>query len=226
MTGKSAAAGEADLAVLDLFAGIESQVLRVLVGGLARRPIQVGGGWAISEGDAACAVLLRGRLALDFDASGSALRTIGLVEEGDVLVRPGSGGGSSPALRCRAIEESEVLLVDAATLARWMTVPQLAANVVRVLSAQVADRELAISIALETRVERRLLLKVRQLAERFGRVTPEGVRLDLRLTHQQLAEMVGAVRESVTIALRSLAEQGILEVRNRTILLLRNDIDA
>ena len=86
--------------------------------------------------------------------------------------------------------------------------PALAANLVRVLSAQIADRELAVAIALEPRVERRLLLKLRQLAERWGRVTPDGIRLDLRLTHQELANMVGAVRESVTIALGRLASAG------------------
>ena len=97
--------------------------------------------------------------------------------------------------------------------------PALAANLVRVLSAQIADRELAVAIALEPRVERRLLRKLRQLAERWGRVTPDGIRLDLRLTHQELANMVGAVRESVTIALGRLAEAGEIEVRNRTLII-------
>ena len=98
-------------------------------------------------------------------------------------------------------------LVDRARMEAWMHDPALAANLVRVLSAQIADRELAVAIALEPRVERRLLLKLRQLAERWGRVTPDGIRLDLRLTHQELANMVGAVRESVTIALGRLAER-------------------
>ena len=61
------------------------------------------------------------------------------------------------------------------------------------------------------------MLKLCQLGERFGRVTPQGVRLDLRLTHQQLADMVGAVRESVTIALGKLAQTDELTVENRTI---------
>ena len=82
-----------------------------------------------------------------------------------------------------------------------------------------ADRELAVAIALEPRVERRLLLKLRQLAERWGRVTPDGIRLDLHLTHQELANMIGAVRESVTIALGRLASAGEIEVRNRTLLI-------
>jgi CRP/FNR family transcriptional regulator len=60
-------------------------------------------------------------------------------------------------------------------------------------------------------------MKIGQLAERFGRATPQGLRLDLRLTHQQLADMVGAVRESVTIAMGRLAASGDLVIDNRTI---------
>ncbi len=120
-------------------------------------------------------------------------------------------------MRCFAIEESLIHLVDRERMEAWLRDPALAANLVRVLSAQIAERELAVAIALEPRVERRLLLKLRQLAERWGRVTPEGIRLDLRLTHQELANMVGAVRESVTLALGRLADAGEIEVRNRTL---------
>ncbi|HSC02450.1 MAG TPA: helix-turn-helix domain-containing protein, partial [Solirubrobacteraceae bacterium] len=41
-----------------------------------------------------------------------------------------------------------------------------------------------------------------------GTVTPEGVRLDVRLTHELLAAVTGARRPSVTTALRRLAEHG------------------
>jgi CRP-like cAMP-binding protein len=122
-------------------------------------------------------------------------------------------------VRCYAIQASRVLLVDGPRLDAWMDVPALASGLVRVLSDAVADRELALAIALEPTVERRLLLKLRQLAERWGSVTPDGIRLDLRLTHQELANMVGAVRETVTISLGRLAESGEIEVRNRTLLI-------
>ena len=64
----------------------------------------------------------------------------------------------------------------------------LAANVVRVLSAQIADR----SWRWRSRWSRASSgACCCQLAERWGRVTPDGIRLDLRLTHQELANMVG-----------------------------------
>ena len=173
----------------------------------------------IAETGVACCLVRSGRLALDFEAHDKAHhRTVTLVEEGDVLVPPSDRWAAiGPRLRCRAFEPSIVILVDSERFEQWLAEPQFAANLVRILAAQVADRELAVAIALEPRVERRLLLKLRQLGERFGRVTPQGVRLDLHLTHQQLADMVGAVRESVTIALGKLVQSDELTVENRTI---------
>lgn len=59
-------------------------------------------------------------------------------------------------------------------------------------------------------VDLRVLLLLWHLADRWGRVRPEGVRLDLHLTHDLLAHMVGAHRTSVTLALRKLTEEGRL----------------
>jgi CRP/FNR family transcriptional regulator, cyclic AMP receptor protein len=47
-------------------------------------------------------------------------------------------------------------------------------------------------------------------AERWGRVTPDGVVLRLHLTHDLLAGIVGARRPPVTSALSSLAQKGLV----------------
>lgn len=215
-----------DFHAIDLFAGLDDAALTAAVDGL--RAVRVGAGaeFDVAATGALCCVIGGGRLALAVIAPEGRERTIGMLEQGDVLVRPlEPWAASGPQVRCFAIEDSLVHLVDRARMATWMQEPALAANLVRVLSAQLADLEMAVAIALEPRVERRLLLKLRQLAERWGRVTPDGIRLDLRLTHQELANMVGAVRESVTIALGRLSEAGEIEVRNRTVIIRPPDQD-
>jgi CRP-like cAMP-binding protein len=212
---------------LDLFAGLDETALRSAVRELDAVVVPAGDEFDIAASGAVCGIVGGGRLALAFIAEEDRERTIGMLEEGDVIVRPTDGWAAvGPRVRCFAIEDALMHLVDRRRLDAWMHDPALAANVVRVLSAQIADRELAVAIALEPRVERRLLLKLRQLAERWGRVTPDGIRLDLRLTHQELANMVGAVRESVTIALGRLASAGEIEVRNRTLLIRPPEAEA
>jgi hypothetical protein len=61
------------------------------------------------------------------------------------------------------------------------------------------------------RVDDRMLVLLWALAERWGRVSPEGVRVPVGLPHRTLATLVGARRPSVTTALTGLAREGLVE---------------
>lgn len=75
-------------------------------------------------------------------------------------------------------------------------------------------------------IEERLLLLFAHYGERWGKVTPQGVRLDLPLTHDLLASLSGAQRPTVTIALRSLTKQRLLTRVSRDRWLLVRDPDT
>jgi CRP/FNR family cyclic AMP-dependent transcriptional regulator len=67
------------------------------------------------------------------------------------------------------------------------------------------------AIAQLPRVEDRVLVLLWTLAERWGRVGPQGVRLPLGLPHRTLATLVGARRPSVTTAVTGLTRAGLVE---------------
>jgi CRP-like cAMP-binding protein len=75
------------------------------------------------------------------------------------------------------------------------------------------SRVLALRLVVNqlVRLEDRLMITMWGLAERFGRVTPDGVILPLELTHSTLARLVGARRPSVTSALGVLSREGFVE---------------
>ena len=60
------------------------------------------------------------------------------------------------------------------------------------------------------RIDQRLLALLWQLADKIGRATPDGVILDLPLTHAMLGDLVGAKRPTVSLALTALADEGVL----------------
>lgn len=62
----------------------------------------------------------------------------------------------------------------------------------------------------------RLLLVLWQFADRWGTVTPEGVLLDIPLTHELLAATVGARRPSVSVAVGRLSTRGRVRPRPRS----------
>jgi CRP/FNR family cyclic AMP-dependent transcriptional regulator len=70
-------------------------------------------------------------------------------------------------------------------------------------------------------VETRLVVLFWHLAERWGRVTPEGISVRLRLPHELLGQLVGCRRASVTTALHRIDESGRLTRRADGTWLLR-----
>jgi cAMP-binding proteins - catabolite gene activator and regulatory subunit of cAMP-dependent protein kinases len=73
-------------------------------------------------------------------------------------------------------------------------------------------------------VRTRILKRLLRLAQENGTETPEGLLIGMKVTHQQMAEMVGAVRETVTKVFNELQEEGIIVVRQKMILLPNPDL--
>ncbi len=64
-------------------------------------------------------------------------------------------------------------------------------------------------------VNGRLALQLLRLSEQHGIVTPEGVRINLRLTQTDLGALVGASRESVNKVMGYFRRQGFISVDDR-----------
>lgn len=205
---------------LEIFSGLPPDLVRDLTANL---PLRRYAADAEVEVPAAAPfrLVVTGCVAVGFEGEIERRHAV-VLRAGDLMVRPLPGwDGVGPAVVAMALEDAVVATVDQRRLDAWMSVAALATSIVQCLSLQVAEREAGIAVAMEPRVERRLLLTLHALALRWGRVTHDGVRLDLRLTHQDLARRIGGARESVTLAMRRLRERGDLTVNNRVMTLRR-----
>ena len=135
--------------------------------------------------------------------------TTQLVGAGDVIPLGAWGDGAAPfEVAWRAAADSELAILDARFLAAAQHWPWLGARLVE-RSLRWADRAAVLqAISQLGRVDLRLVALFWHLADRWGRVGPQGVMLPLRLTHETLGRLVGAQRPTVTLALRDLREQG------------------
>jgi hypothetical protein len=78
-------------------------------------------------------------------------------------------------------------------------------------SSSVAGRvSLQVAIARVPRLEERLLLLFWGLAERWGSMTPDGMLLPIRLTHEAIAALTAASRPPVSSALSQMSRDGLL----------------
>src|ERR671915_1156701 len=149
-----------------------------------------------------------------------------LLGPGD-LVRPwqsSSGAGLLPVEAVWSVLSSVTLAVlDRRFAAEAARYPEITAA----LFDRLGERSLRLAttqaISQLTRVDRRLKALFWHLAERWGRVSGDGVVVPLALTHRILGQLVGARRPTVSTALSELAEREELVRRADGSWLLRGD---
>ena len=69
-------------------------------------------------------------------------------------------------------------------------------------------------------IERKLAAKLWKLSRDFGKVTPEGIEIDIRLTITFLADMLGAPRETTSRLCKNLCEAGLIRMDRRRIVII------
>jgi CRP-like cAMP-binding protein len=86
--------------------------------------------------------------------------------------------------------------------------PRLAQSLFKELIRRLQQTEMLLAIAGHRRVDDRLRQLLELLRQEVGQVTPQGTRLSVRLTHQQVAGLIGTTRVTITRLLREFREEG------------------
>lgn len=88
--------------------------------------------------------------------------------------------------------------------------PRLLREVYANLCSRLQQAETMVALLGQRRVEERLKIFLELLAEEMGQPVEGGIRLNIRLTHQHLANALGTTRVTVTRILNQLREGGWL----------------
>jgi CRP/FNR family transcriptional regulator, cyclic AMP receptor protein len=138
-----------------------------------------------------------------------ARRSAEVLGPGDVL-RPWEQDPGDLSVEWRILQPSRLAVLDRGFAQRAAAHPEVIGALIGRAVSRARALAALLAILHHPRVERRLLLLLWLLAERWGRVTPKGVVLPLPLTHEVLAELVGARRPSVTSCLGALTQRGAI----------------
>lgn len=143
--------------------------------------------------------------------SGSKEAILRLAGPWDVLGHATFGAEVAREARAEAITACEVIKVPRVFLERAVREhPEAALALAALLGMELARREDWVGCRVSYRAEAKLANLLPLLAERFGQKTSTGATVLPRLTHEELAQMVGTTRESVTNAVNVLRRCGVL----------------
>lgn len=159
------------------------------------------------------------------------------VEQGFAVVRSMPGGLARSIVTCEAGPgrvllppiagevlsgpmESRLIGITAEARDELLKIPAAGKALVELLEIALAEKRDALSNVAHTRHIERVRRKLLQLAQSYGRVVHDGIRLDFPVSHTLLAEMIGSSRETVTRSLDELQRSGFVTRSGHTYRLL------
>jgi CRP/FNR family transcriptional regulator len=146
--------------------------------------------------------------------------TVAVLGAGDLFGEETLFGDEPRTTHAVCLEESLLCTAKAddlfALLARD---PTLALNVAKILNERLLDASATMEDLAYAKVPERIMHLFERLAEEHGVRHADGTLLDLRLTHADIASLIGSTRETVSLELSSLAKSGRIRYDGKQIIL-------
>lgn len=211
---------EAVLRKTPLFASLTETEMAALASRVTKRHFQRGE-LLFGEGDPCTGLFLvaSGKIRVFKLSSAGREQVLAVEGPGSSLAEvPVFDGGNYPAA-ASALEDTEVLFISRKDFQNFCGEhPDVALKVIAVVGSRLRRLVGIIEELSFTTVRQRLIALLLRLAEAGGTPSKEGVRLELAVSHQDLAGELGTVRELVSRNLSRLQAEGFLEVDGRRII--------
>ncbi|MDN3567139.1 Crp/Fnr family transcriptional regulator [Paeniroseomonas aquatica] len=170
--------------------------------------------------------IIRGRVKIcTFSNDGREL-VLNILDQGGMFGEIALLDGRPRTADAVALEETELFVIERAQFLPFLTSnPEALARLLTVLCQRLRQTSETLEDALLREAPSRLARGLLRLADTFGRPTPGGTRLTIKLSQQQIGSLIGASRESInkhlgdwTRAGHLGTEEGCLVLRDRALL--------
>ncbi len=119
-----------------------------------------------------------------------------------------------------AAEAASVLLIPADEMQRLISKhPGVSLGITKLIGLRRKRIERRLKYLLFHSNRDRLIHLLLELAEQYGKRGPAGIDLSIKLSHQELANIIGSTRETVTVLLGHLQAAGMLKMARRRLTL-------
>jgi CRP/FNR family transcriptional regulator, cyclic AMP receptor protein len=202
-----------------LFAGLDDETARALAG--AMKPVEVlRGDVLFHEGDPGdrLYVIREGKIKLGRRSNDGRENLLAVLGPGEMfgelsLFDPGPRTATASVVADAVVLELE----HAELVARFRENPGIAGQLLQALAQRLRRTNEALADLVFSDVPGRVAKALLDLSTRFGEKTDEGIRVAHDLTQEELAQLVGASRETVNKALADFAARGWVRREGRAV---------
>ena len=162
-------------------------------------------------------VIISGRVRLSTASADGRSIVVRVAGPGEVLGLSATVVGRPCELTAETLEPSHIKIIPRESFRQWLRAhPELAFQIAQELAEEYNNtcqqlRTMLLSHTATQRLARTLLQLVRSAGP------GKEARVQLTMTHQQIAEMIGSSRETVTRLLTSFRQKGLIELENSTL---------
>lgn len=125
---------------------------------------------------------------------------------------------------CEAIEDSTVVVIPVSDFRQLIRAnSELSFDIITLFGDRRRRIERRLKSMLFRSNRQRMVHVIRELAEEYGTPDGDGIRISIALSHQELGRLIGATRETVTIILGQLRNEGLVRIDRREIVITQPD---
>jgi len=146
--------------------------------------------------------------------------TIDILEPGDIFGEMAIAGESERETSAEALEDSFICAIAKLDFERFIAEnPGLSLGITKLFGSRLRKVESRLENLIFHDVRSRLLSLFSDLGEKYGEDTPRGKKITIHLSHQEIANLIGATRETVTLELNNLRREGKLDMEGKEFIL-------
>jgi CRP/FNR family transcriptional regulator len=173
-------------------------------------------------------IICSGRAKLTTSSAEGKTLIVRIAEAGDVLGASSGILGAPYEVSAETLEPSQINFIRREDFMAFLnTHPEACLHTAQQLSAKYhsAQREIR-SLGLSQSTSEKLARLLLDWSARSGEETPAGTRLKVLLTHEEIAQMIGTTRETVTRLLSDFKRRKIIEVKGSSMFLQTPALEA
>ncbi|MFY9573070.1 MAG: Crp/Fnr family transcriptional regulator [Blastocatellia bacterium] len=122
-----------------------------------------------------------------------------------------------------AMEDTRLKKVPCAKFLERLATDSLLEGFVKYLAVRVADQQEVIANLVTVDSEQRLGKNLLHLARQLGKKGPRSTRIELRISHEELSEMIGTTRPRISVFMQRFRNLGLIEYTEEHHLIVKED---
>ena len=163
-------------------------------------------------------VIVSGRVKVVIFGENGREVTLSILRPGDSFGEMSLFDGENRSANCIALEPTTLLVLGREDLLRHLAAhPRTSVNLLGEMARRLRRADTAIAQLALCDVHERLIHRLVALGREEGTESPEGLLVRRRPTQQELANMIGSCRETISRAFNQLARDGLIIPRGRSL---------